>query len=120
MFPFRHMDITLGGCGLRAHPAASSSMYYRSTWFGCEMQLRGARGGKLLPRATRSSEFLSEDILSGFEYLQIFLSHFSIFTFFFLQILLLWRLPGVILRPKQCKTPCDYPQLTTHDGWTHW
>jgi len=50
------------------------------------MQLRGARGGKLLPRATRSSEFPSEDILSGFECLQKFSSHFSIFTFFFPQI----------------------------------
>jgi len=53
-----------------------------------------------VPRATRSSEFESEDSLLSFEYFQKNSSLFSILTFLFCEILLSWRLLGVIPRQK--------------------
>jgi len=65
---------------------------------------RGSRALALqLPRATRSSEFQSEDFSPGFEYFQKIHLFFSILALFF-QMLLLWRLPGVIMHPPTVQT----------------
>jgi len=43
----------------------------------------------------------------------------SFFFLFSLQILLLWRLPGVIPRSKQFKPPQQHPSGTLHARSTH-
>jgi len=80
-------------------------------------QLGARRQGSLapqLPRATQSSESLSEKFskFSDFEFITKYNSFCRFAPCSLLQILLLGHLPGVCARPNQCKRPRKYPYNT--------